>query len=114
MKENTWIHRTFTPDITAGFSMYNTLNGSGGIGGLRIGSFPKAGLKYSVGTGYFGINLSFYKTLPQVGEKEFTFNIKALPVLLSQSKKISKKSEIYLGMQSLYAKTEMSRILMTV
>ncbi len=92
------------PDITAGFGMY-TINSSWGLGALRIGSFPKAGLKYRIGTGYFDINLSFYKTLPLVGEKEFAFNIKALPVLLSLSKKIS-KNEIYLGMQYLYAKSK--------
>jgi len=95
------------PDITAGFGMF-TVNGSWGIGGLRIGSFPKAGLKYRVGTGYFGINLSYYRTLPQVGEKEFSFNIKALPLLLSLSKKVSQKSEIYLGMQYQFAKAQLT------
>jgi Omp85 superfamily domain len=102
-------YKRLPPDITAGFGMY-TVNGSWGIGGIRIGSFPKAGLKYRIGTGYVGLNLSFYRTLPQVGEKEFAFNIKALPALLSLSKKIAQKSEIYLGLQYQYAKTNLKPV----
>ncbi|HEY5823284.1 MAG TPA: BamA/TamA family outer membrane protein, partial [Cyclobacteriaceae bacterium] len=89
------------PDITAGIGMY-TANGTYGLGAFRMGSFPKQGIKYRVGAFYGDINLAFYRTLPQVGEKEFNFNIQALPVFFSLSKKILKQ-DVYLGLKYSYA-----------
>jgi hypothetical protein len=91
------------PDITAGFGMY-TVNGSWALGGLRMGSFPKAGIKYRIGGGYANINMSFYRDLPTVGEKEFKFNMHAVPLLLSVSKKVTKKG-LYTGLQYLFSNT---------
>ncbi len=94
------------PDITAGVGMY-TANGSYGAGAFRMGSFPKQGLKYRAGFFYGSLNLSYYRTLPDVGEKEFEFNIQALPVFLSLSKKILKQ-DVYLGSSYSYAKANVS------
>jgi hypothetical protein len=91
------------PDITVGAGMY-TANNSWLVGGGRIGSFPKAGIKYRAFAGYVDMNLDFYRDLPQTGEQKFSFNIEALPILLNVSKKIS-KSDIYLGAQYVYSKT---------
>ena len=92
------------PDITAGLGMY-TANDSWAAGGGRIGSFPKRGIKYRAFTGYGSLNLSFYRTLPSVGEKEFKFNIAALPVLLSISKSLP-STDVYLGLQYTFSKTK--------
>src|SRR5436190_13846336 len=91
------------PDITVGAAMY-TANGSWLVGGGRIGSIPKAGLKYRAFMGYCNINLNFYRELVNLGEKELKleFGLDALPVLLSLSKKIG-GTELYLGLQYSYA-----------
>jgi hypothetical protein len=94
------------PDITSAFGMY-TANGSWAAGGGRIGSFPKAGIKYRVLAGYAGLNLDFYRTFEQVGEQKFAFNIKTLPVLLNVSKNIG-KTDLYLGAQYVFAKTQLA------
>ncbi len=91
------------PDITAVAGMY-TANNSWFAGGGRIGSFPKKGIKYRAFAGYGSLNISFYRTLPQSGEKEFEFNIDALPVLLSVSKSLP-KTDLYVGAQYTFAKT---------
>jgi hypothetical protein len=94
------------PDITAFPAMY-TANKSWLVGAFRMGSIPKWSMKYRVGIAYADINLSFYRTLPNIGDKEFKFNIEALPVLLSLSKKINKK-EVYLGVQYTYSHTKVA------
>lgn len=91
------------PDITAGVGMY-TANNSWALGGGRIGSFPKKGIKYRAFVGYGSLNLSFYRTVAQLGEKEFKFNIDALPVLLSISKSLP-KTDLYIGAQYTFSKT---------
>jgi hypothetical protein len=91
------------PDITAGVGMY-TANGSWAAGGGRIGSFPKAGIKYRAFAGYASLNLSFYRNLPSGDEQEFKFNIEALPVMLNISKSIG-QTDIYLGGQYVFSKT---------
>ncbi len=83
-----------------------TSNDSWGVGVFRSGSLPNAGLKYRVGGGYSDINISFYRTLPAVGEKEFAFNMEAIPVSLSLSKKIT-HSGLYAGVQYAYLRTKL-------
>ena len=94
------------PDITAAAAMY-TANGSWLAGGGRMGSFPKAGIKYRAFGGYAGINMDFYRTLDQVGEKRFSFNLDALPILLNMSKDIA-KSGVYLGLQYQFVNTKVN------
>ncbi|HSC52308.1 MAG TPA: hypothetical protein VLC98_01710 [Phnomibacter sp.] len=94
------------PDITIGFGMY-TANNSWMAGGGRIGSFPKAGIKYRAFAGFGSLNLDFYRDLPQLGEKKFGFNIKAIPLLLSMSKSLG-KSDVYLGLQYSLGKIDLT------
>jgi len=93
------------PDITVAFGMY-TANSSWMMGGARIGSLPKWGLKYRIGGAYGTINLTFYRTIVQE-EQEFSFALETLPLLASLSRKIS-KSDIYLGIRYLFMKTTVS------
>lgn len=94
------------PDITAGLAMY-TVNGSWMGGAGRIGSIPKAGIKYRAALAYADINISFYRQLENIREKEFKFNIEAIPVFLSVSKSIP-KTDLYLGVQYLFSKNTLS------
>ena len=94
------------PDITAGVGMY-TANGSWAAGGGRIGSFPRAGIKYRAFAGYASINLSFYRNFSGEEEHEFKFNIEALPVMLNISKSIG-QTDIYLGGQYVFSKTKVT------
>jgi hypothetical protein len=96
------------PDITAAFGMY-TVNNSWMLGGIRIGSFPQAGIKYRVGLGVGDLNLSFYRDIKNVGEKEFEFNVHMIPVFLSFSKRVLKR-DVYLGLQYLYAKNKLTAL----
>jgi len=91
------------PDITLGMGMY-TANNSWMVGGGRIGSFPKKGIKYRAFTGYASLNLSFYRTFESSGEKEYKFNLGAFPVLLSMSKSLP-GTDLYLGGQYSFGKT---------
>jgi Omp85 superfamily domain len=91
------------PDITAVAGMV-TANGTWLAGGGRIGSIPKAGLKYRAFAGYVDVNLDFYRELPSGDEQKLGFNIQAAPVLLNISKKVS-KSDLYLGVQYTFAKS---------
>ena len=90
------------PDITAGFGMY-TANDSWAIGVGRIGSFLKPGIKYRAFFGYLDINMSYYQSLPKLGDKELEFNITSAPIFLQVSKKILKNGT-YLGLQYSYSK----------
>lgn len=92
------------PDITAAAAMY-TANGSWLVGGGRIGSFPKLGIKYRAFGGYIDMNLDFYRDIAQKGEQKFAFNIDAFPVMLNLSKELG-KSNVYLGLQYLFANTK--------
>lgn len=94
------------PDITGVAGMY-TANDSWFAGGFRMGSFLKAGLRYRAMVGYTSLNLSFYRDLPNLDEQEFEFNIDALPVYLSLSRRLINQ-DLYLGLQYLYSKTEVA------
>jgi hypothetical protein len=89
------------PDITAAVAMY-TVNGSWMLGAGRIGSIPKAGIKYRAALAYADINLSFYRSLPSGNEQEFEFNIEAVPLFLSLSKRITRQ-DLYLGLQYFFS-----------
>ncbi len=91
------------PDLTAGLGMY-TANNSWAAGGGRIGSIPKKGIKYRVFAGYVSLNLDFYREVESQGEKKFSFNIKAMPILLNISKSLG-HSDVYFGMQYTFANT---------
>ena len=92
------------PDITGVAGMY-TSNNSWFAGAFRMGSFLKAGLRYRALVGYTSLNLTFYRDFPSLAKSDFEFNIDALPVYLSLSRRVFKQ-DVYLGLQYLYSKTE--------
>lgn len=92
------------PDITGGIGLY-TANKTWGLMGFRSGTFIKSRIKYLVGGGYVHLNMSFYKTLPQLGEKEFQFTINTVPAIVQAIKKIG-HSDWYAGFRYQFLKTE--------
>lgn len=88
------------PNITLGFVGY-TANNSWMIGGMRIAHLPQYGLKYRIGAGYTSLNLDFYREIPQLGEREFEFNFKSIPVFGSLIKRIG-DSDVFAGIEYLF------------
>jgi hypothetical protein len=83
------------PDITGVAGLY-TLNKTWGAGALRQGSFPSIGLRYMAALFYANINLNFYREIPEVGEKEFEFNLKPAFVMLDVSENLF-RNKIFVG-----------------
>jgi hypothetical protein len=96
------------PDITAGFGMY-TSNNSWMFGVARIASIPAKKIKYRIAAGIADLNLSFYRDVENVGEKEFKFSVNMIPVFLSLSKRILKQ-DVYLGVQYLFARNKLTAL----
>ena len=76
------------PDMTGGIAMY-TANKSWVVGAFRAGTFANVGITYKVALAYADVNLSFYKTLPKIGDQEFKFNFKGIPVYLEGLKQFN-------------------------
>ncbi len=76
------------PDITGAVGMY-TANNSWLVGAFRSGTLAKARITYRAAVAYGDINLGFYKTFPTIGEQEFKFNFKTVPVYLQALKEFS-------------------------
>lgn len=91
------------PNITGAIGMY-TVNDSWLLGGFRLASIPKWSMKYRMALAYADMNLSFYRDVMNISEKEFQFKFVSKPVLLSLSKKISRQ-EVYFGLQYTYLKS---------
>jgi hypothetical protein len=99
------LYRThIAPDITGGAAFY-TLNNTWGTFAFRSGTFIKSRIKYMIGGGYIDLNMSFYKTFPQLDEREMEFNIKTIPFLAQAIKRIS-FSKWYAGFKYLFLKTD--------
>jgi len=94
------------PDITAAFVGY-TLNNTWMLGGVRKASLPKHHLKYRAGGAYGSVNMDYYRTLPQVGEKKFAFNFKMATILGSMLRQIG-ESDWYVGMDYLFMHNEVT------
>jgi hypothetical protein len=92
------------PDITGGIIVY-TVNDTWMLAGFRSGTFVKSRIKYVVGGGFANLNLSFYKTFTQVGEKELQFNIKNYPFVLQVSKRL-RLSHWYAGLKYVFLHSE--------
>lgn len=92
------------PDITGGLLLY-TVNNSHVLSAFRSGTFIKPRIKYLAGGAYAYINMSFYRTIEGLGEKEFKINIKTVPLFLQASKRI-RLSHWYAGLKYLFLKTE--------
>ncbi|PIB35418.1 glyceraldehyde-3-phosphate dehydrogenase [Reichenbachiella sp. 5M10] len=92
------------PNITVGFAGV-TANKTWIVGGMRIAHLPQYGLKYRFGTAYTSANVDFYRDVPLVGEKSFSFNFKAIPVFGSLTKKIG-NTQWYAGVEYLFLVNE--------
>ena len=92
------------PDITGGLGAY-TVNNTWLVAGFRSGTLIKSRIKYVIGGGFGNINLSFYRTFTQLGEKELKFNIQTLPLFLQASKRIG-FSRWYIGPKYIFLKTD--------
>jgi hypothetical protein len=75
------------PDITGGVALY-TLNNSWGTLAFRQGTLIKSRIKYMIGGGYANINMSYFKTFPEIGDREMKFNLKSFPLLLQGIRRI--------------------------
>jgi hypothetical protein len=95
------------PDITGAAAIY-TANNTWLLGAFRSGSWIKQHIRYRIIAGYGDVNLTFYKTLPVVGEQSFDFSFKVLPVSGFAMKQIA-RSHWYGGIQYLYLNTEIKR-----
>ncbi len=98
------------PDVTVAFGGY-TLNHSWAVGGGRMATIPKWGLRYKVMAAYANVNMDYYKTLnlPVQGETEFKFgiNAKAIPVMLYLGK-LFKDPRWETGVQYTFAYTDIA------
>src|SRR4029078_12259799 len=96
------------PDITGAGGIY-TANKTWGLFAFRAGTFIKQKIKYLAAGGYVHLNLSFYKTLEQFGEREFKFTIDALPAALQAIKRLG-VSHWYAGLKYLFLRSEERRV----
>jgi hypothetical protein len=92
------------PDVTGGFGMY-TVNNTWGAAAFRSGTIVKSRIKYLIGGAYMNINMSFYKTFGQLGEKELAFNMKMVPFMTQATKRIG-FSHWYMGFKYLFLKSD--------
>lgn len=90
------------PDITGGLLMY-TVNNTWGVGAGRMGTILKWKLHYMIGTGYFNVNMKYYRTVKDE-EKMYKFNIRTLPVFLRVQKQLG-YSNWTAGIQYIFAHT---------
>ena len=92
------------PDITGGAIAY-TVNGTWLTFGFRSGTFVKSRIKYLIAGGYADVNMSFYRTFDNLGEKELKFNFKGAPIILQASKRLG-VSRWYAGMRLVFLGAE--------
>ena len=96
------------PDITGGITFY-TANDTWGIFGFRSGTFIKSRIKYVIAGGYSDINLSYFRTFDQLGEKEMKFNFRAAPFIVQAIKRLG-FSRWYGGFKYLFLKADVRYI----
>jgi hypothetical protein len=94
------IHTPVQPDITGAVGLFS-LNGSWGALAFRSGTLIKSRIKYMIGGGYVDMNISFYKTFPQIGDQEMEFNIKTIPLMMQGIKRIG-FSKWYAGLRYIF------------
>ncbi len=75
------------PDITGGALLY-TVNNTWGALAFRSGTLIKSRIKYMIAGGYMNINMSYFKTFPEIGDREMKFNLKSFPLLVQGIKRI--------------------------
>jgi len=92
------------PDITGGIGLY-TLNNTWVAIAVRSGTLVKSRIKYVIGGGYVNLNMAFYRTYPQFGEKQLDFHFKITPFYLQAIKRI-RFSHWYAGFKYLFLHTD--------
>ena len=99
------VHTPVQPDITGAVGLFS-LNGSWGGLAFRSGTLVKSRIKYMVGGGFINLNMSYFKTLPELGEKEMEFNLKNLPLIVQGIKRIG-FSKWYTGFRYLFMQSKL-------
>jgi len=92
------------PNITGGIGLY-TLNHTWAALAVRSGTLVKSRIKYVIGAGYVDLNMAFYRTFSQLGEKKLDFNLKITPFYLQAIKRL-RVSHWYAGFKYLFLHTE--------
>lgn len=90
------------PDITGGLLMYTASN-TWGTGLFRSATITKWRLHYTVASGYFNVNMKYYRTVKEE-EQTYKFNIRTVPVFLRLQKQIG-YSNWTAGLQYIFAHT---------
>ena len=98
------VYTQIPPDITGGALAY-TANGTWLTFGFRSGTLVKSRIKYLIGGGYADVNMSFYRTFDNLGEKELKFNFKAAPIILQATKRLG-LSRWYAGLRFVFLNAE--------
>ncbi|HYK46721.1 MAG TPA: hypothetical protein VEV83_16200 [Parafilimonas sp.] len=91
------------PNITGGIGLY-TANNSWMGAAFRKGTFVKSHIKYTVGSGFANINMAYYRSVGELGEKKFKFDIKTFPLYFDAAKRIG-VSHWYAGIKYLFLST---------
>ena len=92
------------PDITGGIGLY-TVNNTWAAVAVRSGVLVKSRIKYVIGGGYVNLNMAFYQTFSQFGEKKLDFHFKITPFYLQAIKRIH-FSHWYAGFKYLFLHTD--------
>lgn len=85
-----------------------TVNGTWVVGAAAMGVIKKWRSNYRLFTGYADVNLEFYRTFENFGEKKFEFNIRTLPISGQLIKQLG-RSNWFAGLNYLFLKTELAR-----
>lgn len=85
-----------------------TVNGTWVLGAAAGGVIKKWRANYRVFTGYADVNLEFYREFENVGEKNFEFNIRTIPISGQLIKQFG-RSDWYAGLNYLFLKTDLAR-----
>lgn len=92
------------PDITGGIAMY-TANNSWMTGAFRSGTLTKPRITYRAFMAYANINMTFYRSFDNIGQRTFDFNFKTIPVYLQALKQFS-NARWSAGLQYLFLDTK--------
>lgn len=95
------------PNLYGGGAMMS-VNGSWVLEAASIGVIKKWRSNYRIVAGYADVNLEFYRTFENVGEKHFEFNIQTFPISGQLIKQFG-RSDWYAGLSYLFLKTELAR-----
>ncbi|MEN8116645.1 MAG: glyceraldehyde-3-phosphate dehydrogenase [Bacteroidota bacterium] len=96
------------PNLTVGMAGY-TANNTWALGAMRIVHNQKLGLRYRYGAAYANINMDFYKDIPHLGEKKFSFNFRTIPFYGNILKEIG-HTHLFAGVEYIFASTDVKPV----